>query len=607
MTPRHRLEALLELSRRLSSSLDLDRVVADFARSAAELLGATSCAISVLDADGATLTTLWDHEQRPDRAASRPGALFADLAAFPATRRVLDEQRPLVISADRDEDDDAERRDMAALRLRTRLMVPLVARGETVGLLEVGHADRDGFESEDIEFCQALADLFAPALQNATLHRRLVEAEAHLRSHVDQIPAVTYVDEVPSGRTTYVSPQLTGLFGCTPEQWIADPDYWLTLVHPEDRERAAASFREACENGSSFCVEYRVQTPDGRTVWVRDQAVPIEGADGIVSAIQGVIFDITELKLAEQQLAFLAYHDPLTGLPNRAWFAEQLTLALARRAATAAAAPCCSSTSTTSSWSTTASATPPATSSCARWPAASAPAAATPTWSPARAATSSWCCSDRSPGRRRRAVEQRRAPRRPRRTRIRQACGCRSARRRRGLRVSAASASASSRRRTERRRACCKHADTAMYAPRRTAADATAPPARRTSADRSLAVVGRLRRAVDTRASAALLPADRRPHDGAMIGAEALMRWFDPSAAWCSRPIHPARRAHRPDRRRSRDWVVEQACRQAAGWRALGLDLYVSSQPAAAPCGSRTRCATCWSARSRRSGSIPAG
>ena len=330
MTPRHRLEALLELSRRLSSSLDLDRVVADFARSAAELLGATSCAISVLDADGATLTTLWDHEQRPDRAASRPGALFADLAAFPATRRVLDEQRPLVISADRDEDDDAERRDMAALRLRTRLMVPLVARGETVGLLEVGHADRDGFESEDIEFCQALADLFAPALQNATLHRRLVEAEAHLRSHVDQIPAVTYVDEVPSGRTTYVSPQLTGLFGCTPEQWIADPDYWLTLVHPEDRERAAASFREACENGSSFCVEYRVQTPDGRTVWVRDQAVPIEGADGIVSAIQGVIFDITELKLAEQQLAFLAFHDPLTGLPNRAWFAEQLTLALAR-------------------------------------------------------------------------------------------------------------------------------------------------------------------------------------------------------------------------------------------------------------------------------------
>jgi GAF domain-containing protein len=190
MTPRHRLEALLDLSRRLSSSLDLDRVVADFARSAAELLDATSCAISVLDADGATLTTLWDHEQRPDRAASRPGAIFADLAAFPATRRVLDEQRALVISADRAEDDDAERRDMAALHLRTRLMVPLVARGESVGLLELGHADRDGFAPDDIEFCQALADLFAPALHNATLHRRLVDAQAPQRSHLDHIPAL---------------------------------------------------------------------------------------------------------------------------------------------------------------------------------------------------------------------------------------------------------------------------------------------------------------------------------------------------------------------------------------------------------------------------------
>ena len=43
-----------------------------------------------------------------------------------------------------------------------------------------------------------------------------------------------------------------------------------------------------------------------------------------------MIFDITERKLAEEQVAFLAYHDKLTGLPNRALFEEMLEAAISR-------------------------------------------------------------------------------------------------------------------------------------------------------------------------------------------------------------------------------------------------------------------------------------
>jgi hypothetical protein len=55
-----------------------------------------------------------------------------------------------------------------------------------------------------------------------------------------------------------------------------------------------------------------------------EQAFPIDDGHGAPWLIQGVIFDITERKNAEEQVAFLAYHDKLTGLPNRALFEEML-------------------------------------------------------------------------------------------------------------------------------------------------------------------------------------------------------------------------------------------------------------------------------------------
>ena len=76
--------------------------------------------------------------------------------------------------------------------------------------------------------------------------------------------------------------------------------------------------------------EYRMVHEDGSVRWVLEQAYPIDDEQGEPWLIQGVIFDITERKLAEEQVAFLAYHDKLTGLPNRALFEEMLEAAIAR-------------------------------------------------------------------------------------------------------------------------------------------------------------------------------------------------------------------------------------------------------------------------------------
>ena len=161
--------------------------------------------------------------------------------------------------------------------------------------------------------------------------RRLQEAEARYRSLVEQIPVVTYIDAVdPNSSTIYISPQVEQVVGYSPEEWTADPRLWEKLLHPEDRARVLELSHRTNRTGEPFRAEYRLITRDGRMVWVRDEAVLMRDERGRPQYWQGVMVDITERKLAEEEVTYLAYHDKLTGLPNRLMFERVLDLALAR-------------------------------------------------------------------------------------------------------------------------------------------------------------------------------------------------------------------------------------------------------------------------------------
>jgi diguanylate cyclase (GGDEF)-like protein/PAS domain S-box-containing protein len=169
------------------------------------------------------------------------------------------------------------------------------------------------------------------ALEQEQTMRSLQEAEARFRSLVERNPVVTYTqagDE--SGRIVYVSPQLETLTGYRPEDWMGRPEAMHEAIDPEDRDRVLALRRRALSSGDAVRQEYRLLTPDGRTVWVRDEATPVGGERGRPRFWQGVIVDITDRKLAEEKVAYLAYHDALTGLPNRTLFEELVSAAVAR-------------------------------------------------------------------------------------------------------------------------------------------------------------------------------------------------------------------------------------------------------------------------------------
>ena len=157
------------------------------------------------------------------------------------------------------------------------------------------------------------------------------EAEAKYQALVEQIPAVVYLDPVDEDSDSiYVSPQVMTLLGVSQQEWLEDPYCWRRHVHADDIDRVWQEYADAYNSHTTLNHEYRMVHEDGSVRWVLEQAYPINDESGNPWLIQGVIFDISARKAAEEQVAFLAYHDKLTGLPNRALFEEMLESAITR-------------------------------------------------------------------------------------------------------------------------------------------------------------------------------------------------------------------------------------------------------------------------------------
>lgn len=137
---------------------------------------------------------------------------------------------------------------------------------------------------------------------------QLQAAETRYRLLVERVPAITYIvsAEAPH-RTLYISPQVKSLLGFKPEEWIADPDLWERQLHPDDRERVLAEDEASRDQQRPFSAEYRIHARDGRVVWLHDETHHIH-EPGMPPFSQGIEFDITERKQAEEQIRQQVLH-----------------------------------------------------------------------------------------------------------------------------------------------------------------------------------------------------------------------------------------------------------------------------------------------------------
>lgn len=152
--------------------------------------------------------------------------------------------------------------------------------------------------------CKVVCVVVRDVTERKEAQRKLREAEDRYRTLVEQVPAVTYIQEIYHNYSAvYVSPQIAKMTGYRPEEFYAERDLWYGMVHPEDRERVVAEDDRTDETGEPFSMEYRLVARDGRVVWVRDEATLLRDEEGKPGYWHGVMVDITERKLVEESLA----------------------------------------------------------------------------------------------------------------------------------------------------------------------------------------------------------------------------------------------------------------------------------------------------------------
>jgi PAS domain S-box-containing protein len=129
--------------------------------------------------------------------------------------------------------------------------------------------------------------------------RRVRSAERLYRQLVERLPGVTYISSPDSVGPTFISPQALELLGLPAEEFISHPDTAMEVIHPDDRKSVEANMETLRREGGEYVQEFRVVHPDGRIVWIGDDATVVAGEDDKPLHVQGYLRDITPLKDAE--------------------------------------------------------------------------------------------------------------------------------------------------------------------------------------------------------------------------------------------------------------------------------------------------------------------
>jgi PAS domain S-box-containing protein len=129
-----------------------------------------------------------------------------------------------------------------------------------------------------------------------------------------------------TGKRLYNSPAYEKVLGYSAKELAATAS--LDQVHPEDRQRVIEAGNQARLTGVGTPLEYRMRHKDGNWRVLESTSSAIRNRRGQVTQLVIVNRDITERKRMEERLEHEAFHDPLTGLPNRKLFLDRVQRAM---------------------------------------------------------------------------------------------------------------------------------------------------------------------------------------------------------------------------------------------------------------------------------------
>jgi diguanylate cyclase (GGDEF)-like protein/PAS domain S-box-containing protein len=206
------------------------------------------------------------------------------------------------------------------------LGVPLKRGDHTFGVIVVqSYEESARYTETDREILTFVAQHVATALDRKRAADALRASEARFRTLAETAPCAIIIYQ--GDHFHYVNPAAASITGW-PREELTGKEFW-DLVHPDFQHLVHGKGR-ARHRGVDAPArhEFKILRRDGDVRWLDFSAGAIEY--GSRPAALGIAFDVTERKRAEEQIKELAYHDALTGLPNRLLFNDRLAVAVAQ-------------------------------------------------------------------------------------------------------------------------------------------------------------------------------------------------------------------------------------------------------------------------------------
>lgn len=325
-----RLGLLYRIANVVNVSPSLDELFPTIHRILLEYIAAPNFYIALIDKDNDRLVFPYYMDEMESFLEIRG---ISDPATKSLTLDVIRSGTPLLINAqDVDAGGDGLREGVSGVvgtMSAVWLGVPLMVSGTIIGAMAIqDYHNPHQYTEQDADLLAAISGQVALSIERIRMEDALRCSEKRYRTVSDSAFGLeTWCS--PGGRMLYVSTSCLRLTGYAEEDFLADPQFMLGLLHRDDVP-IWTQFMETDEHSDTDSIDVRFFRKDGRMRWLNVVCRSVFDDDGSPLGVRCSMRDITDRKSLERRLSYESLHDTLTGLANRELCLDRIRQVLAR-------------------------------------------------------------------------------------------------------------------------------------------------------------------------------------------------------------------------------------------------------------------------------------
>ncbi|WP_342086414.1 PAS domain-containing protein [Dyadobacter sp. OTU695] len=146
--------------------------------------------------------------------------------------------------------------------------------------------------------CSRIYGVIQDIQDRKLVEQKLVESYRQFESLIQTVDGIVWEADAETFQFSFISDRVWNILGYTPQQWLADPDFWQDHIHPDDRKQAISYCHQETRGLRNHTFDYRMWKADGSLVWIKD-VVSVIRENGKAVTLRGLMVDVTEAKRLE--------------------------------------------------------------------------------------------------------------------------------------------------------------------------------------------------------------------------------------------------------------------------------------------------------------------